>query len=229
MGSPRKPRVSAEKRRELQVAAAVAREALLQANVRQALQLIGLASNRVSVIRMLGIYMRVNSLPPADADLVTTRVLALLGEDAQNGEGPRVYVEGEPSVAESLPLFGVVRDRLRGRALNDLRRWVELHTGTTQVALLNVHVEHALRFVELLEDTHSIAAGLRVYTDLVGVPKTLADTLYFFVLERLAAEGLPTTMDRARVPSLSARQRTHAAETPVPDRRRKGALKQALP
>jgi hypothetical protein len=223
MSSPRRPRVSAEKRRELQVAAAVARETLLQTHVKQALELIGLAANRVSVIRMLSIYVRVNTLPHVDADLVTTRVLALLGEDRYNGERPLIYVEGEASAAETLPLFGIVRDRLRGRSLDDLRRWVELHTGTTQVALLDMYVAHALRFVEILKDTHSIAAALRVYTEMVAVPKTVNDVLYIFVLDRLAVAGLPVTGSE-NVPVLSVQPRPVVVPTPHTERRRKGAL-----
>jgi hypothetical protein len=228
MSSPRKPRVSAEKRRELQVAAAVAREALLQAHVKHALELIGLASNRVSVMRMLDIYVRVNSLPNADAELVTTRVLAMLGESTADGDRPLVYVEGESDLAGNLPLVGVVRDRLRGRALNDLRRWVELHTGSTQVALLNVYVAHALRFVDMLQETHSIAAALRVYAEFVAVPRTMNDMLHLFVLDRLATKGLPAGPRTEQVQLFPAQPRPRAIRAAAPDRRRKGALDTAV-
>ena len=210
MNSRKKAKVSAEKKRELQVAAAVAREALLQTHVTQALDLIGLAANRVSAIRMLGIYVRVNSLPPNDADLVTTRVLAMLGQGMHKGERPLVYVEGEASAAGDLPLVGVVRDRLRGRALNDLRCWVELHTGVTQVAMLDMYVMHALRFVEMLEETHTIAAALRAYTELVAVPKTVNDSLYVFVLDRLASARLPASPRTEQVPLFPVPQRQRA-------------------
>lgn len=227
MNSSKKPRVSAEKRRELLVAAAVAREALLQTHVKQALELIGLAGNRVSAIRMLGIYVRVNALPPADADLLTLRVLALLGEESYAGARPLMYVEGEASGAESLPLVGIVRERLRGRALDDLRGWVELHTGSTQVALLELHVVHALRFVELLQDTHAIAGALREYSDMVTVPNAINEALYIFVLDRLAGEGLPEGARTSRVSVFGAQQRPRAVRPPAADRRRKGALDSA--
>lgn len=191
MSSRKKARVSAEKRRELQVAAAVARESLLQTHVTQALELISLAGNRVSVMRMLQIYVRVNALSQADAELVTTRLLATLGGGLEDRAKPVVYVEGEDDVAGDLPFFGVVRERLRGRTLNDLRRWVELHTGSTQVVLLEVHVQHALRFVAMLSESHTVSAALQVYADLVAVPKALADILYVFVLDRLASSELP--------------------------------------
>lgn len=210
--SPRKKtKVSAERRRELQVAAAVAREALLQTHVARGLELIGLAGNKISVIRMLDIYARVNMLSTVDAELVTTRLLAALGNGPQNREKPLVYVEGEDSVNGDRRFLGGVRDRLRGRIFNDLRRWVELHTGTTQVALLDMHVQHALRFVDLLKDTHTIAAALQAYADLVTVPKSLTDTLYIMVLDRLAAQELPEgrvrTPDAQQIPLFTSAQR----------------------
>lgn len=224
MGSPKKPRVSAEKRRELQVAAAVAREALLHTHSKLAIELIALAGNRVSVMRMLDIYVRVNGLPHSDAEVVTTRVLAVLGEDTRDGERPVVYLEGEESVAESLPLVGIVRARLKGRALDDLRRWVELHTGRSQVALFNVHIVHALRFIEMLDETHGIAAALRVYTEFVAVPRAMNDMLQYFVLDRLATDGLPAsagagplrvaTNAASPAVSLSRRDRRKAAALP---------------
>lgn len=210
--SPRKKaRVSAEKRRELQVAAAVARESLLQTHVTQALELISLAGNRVSVMRMLQIYVRVNALTQTDAELVTTRLLATLGGGLADRSKPVVYVEGEDGVAGDLPFFGVVRERLRGRTLNDLRRSVELHTGSTQIALLEAHVQHALRFVAMLSETHTVSAALEAYAELVVVPKALADILYVFVLDRLALSELPAepgaTPDAEQVPLFPSQPR----------------------
>lgn len=192
MGALKGPSIPAEMRHELQVVAAVAREALLRTHVEQALELIGLAGNRVSAMRMLGIHVRLHQLTGADAELITTRVLATLGESARGSKRPAIYVEGEDDISESLPVIGLLRRRLRGRALDDLRRWVELHTGRTQVLLLEMHVVHALRFVAMLEDTHSIAAALRVYVEALAVPRPLQEVLHYFALDRLAATGLPS-------------------------------------
>jgi hypothetical protein len=192
MSSRKKARITAEKRRELQVLAAVAREALLQTHVTRAIKLIELAGNRVSVMRMLGIYTRVHVLSEADTEVFSNRLLAVLG---RKGEGPVVYVEGEP-VHESGSFVRVVRDRLRGRQLHDLRRWVELHAGATQAALIDLHVRHALRFISELNESHSISEALDVYSELVDVPDNMRDALYIFALDRLAAEELPKAQKR---------------------------------
>ena len=65
--SPRKKaKLTAEKRRELMVAAAVAHEAVLQTHVARAMRLIELSNNRVSVMRMLTIYTRLHNLSKMD-------------------------------------------------------------------------------------------------------------------------------------------------------------------
>jgi len=192
MSAQKKSRLTSEKRRELQVCAAVARETLLQTHVARALKLIELANNRVSVMRMVEIYARLHSLTDGDTEVFSNRVLALLGHRARKGQAPAVYVEGE----DELPLTSrsfvrIVRDRLRGRRLHDLRRWIELHTGATQAALIEVHVRQALRFVEELKDTHSIGEALKIYSTLVEVPGNMRDALYIYTLDKLAAEELP--------------------------------------
>ena len=193
--SPRsRAKLSAEKRRELMVAAAVAREALLQTHVTRAMKLIELSQNRVSVLRMLSIYSRVQELSKTDDEAISNRLLALLGNRARKGQPATVYVPGEEeNPGDRKTIVGVMRERLKGRRLHDLRRWVELHTGSTQAALLEIHVRHALRFVYELNESHAVVDALEVYRELVEVPDNLTDALYIYVLDRLAAEELPRT------------------------------------
>lgn len=191
MSSRKKTKLNAEKRRELMVAAAVAREAVVATHVTRALKLIELSGNRVSVLRMLSIYSRMHDLGKNDVEVITNRLLAVLGR-ARKGEKPAVYVEGEDErLSDSRSVVGAMRERLRGRRLHDLRRWVELHTGSTQAALLEIHVKHALRFVYELAGSHQIVDALEAYRELVDVPDNLTDALYIYVMDRLAAEELP--------------------------------------
>jgi hypothetical protein len=192
--SPRKQskKIPPAKRRELEIAAAVARETVMQAHLSKALRAIELAGDRVSAVRMLSIYARVHSLAPADSEVLTSRVLAQLGTRSRKGDAPTVFLEEEEdNPRESGSLLRVVRDRLRGRIHHDLRRWVELHTGATQVALLDIHVRHALGFVKELNATHTIDAALDVYRELTGLVGPVSDALYMFVLDSLASEELP--------------------------------------
>lgn len=200
MNPRKKARLTAEKQRELQVAAAVVREAILQAHVTRALKLIELAGDRVSALRMIEIYTRVHNLSAAESEVVAMRLLATVGQRARKGSrGPVVYVEGEDE--QRAPTFvGVVRDRLRGRVLHDLRHWVDLHTGATKAALLEIYVKHSLRFIEELRSTHTIAQALMIYQDMVEVPRSMQDALHIFALDKLAASELPGGRMIAAVP-----------------------------
>ena len=188
--------LSALKRTELQVAAAVAREAVLQTHVTRALMLIELAGDQVSVLRMLDIYVRVNALTGGDAEFVTNRLLAVVGRKTRKHERAVVYIEGDEKVASTGGLLTAVRDRLRGRRLHDLRRWVELHTGATQAVLIEVHVRHALKFVAQLNETHTISASVDVYCEMLNVPRNMADAVYIYVLDRMANTELPAAAER---------------------------------
>jgi hypothetical protein len=185
-------KIPAAKRRELDVAAAVARESIMQLHVTRAVKLIDLASDRVSAVRVLNVYLRLHGMMGPTAELMAGRVLASLGQRASRGAVATLFVEGEDTAEpESTSLFKVVRERLRGRVHHELRRWFELYTGATHVALLEVHVRHAQKFVRELGESHSIGDACMVYCEMTGVPVTMKEPLYLFVLDRLSAEELP--------------------------------------
>lgn len=212
--SPRKKaKLTAEKRRELMVAAAVAHEAILQTHVMRAMRLIELSGNRVSVMRMLTIYTRLHNLSKMDVEALANRVLALLGR-SRKAFTPAMYVEGESeNFDDRRSIVGSVRERLRGRRLHELRRWTELHTGSTQAALLDIHVRHALRFVHELHTSHPIEDAIEVYEEMVEVPDSMTAALRIYVLDRLAAEELPkgaivdVSADPAQVPLFPTERR----------------------
>jgi hypothetical protein len=189
----KKAKLSAEKRRELMVSAAVAREAVLQTHVARAMRLIELSGNRVSVMRMISIYTRLHDLSKMDTEALANRLLALLGRSRKTAAPtPAVYVEGESENFDNQrSIVGSVRDRLKGRRLHDLRRWIELHTGSTQAALIEIHVRHALRFVEDLRGSHITSEAVEVYEEMLEVPETMHSALRIYVLDKLAQEELP--------------------------------------
>jgi hypothetical protein len=182
------------RRSELEVAAAVAREAVVQLHVERGLQLIDLASGRVAATRALDIYVRLLSLSGTMREMVVNRALAALGQ--AGGVPPRavredvVAAETAHDVA-SRSAWGMLRRRLRGRVHDELRRAVELHTGVTQKALLELHVQHARRFVALLGDSVRMDEACGIYTEFVQVPTHMTAILYPLVLDRVAADELP--------------------------------------
>lgn len=181
-------------RRDLELATAVARDAVFALHTTRAEALIKLAGDRVQPLRMLQIYTRIHALPETDADFLTNRVLADIGRRAAKvaRKQPVSDEENGPASEESASLLRHIRERLRGRVMHDLRRGVELYAGITEVALLKVHVTHAIRFVEILQPLgETIEGALAIYRQTLAVRPGMGDMLYFFVLDRIATENPP--------------------------------------
>jgi hypothetical protein len=195
--------LTADTRRELEVAAAIAREAVSQLHVDRAIELIRLGDGRVATLRMLEIYIRLHTLTGATGQVVANRVMATLGRHGVRGVNAIGFEASaqEPGTDET-SLFHVLRNRLRGRVHDDIRRIVELHTGAAQAALLDLHVAHAREFVTMLSATHSIEAACTIYREFVEVPTSLTGVLYMLVLDRIAVDELPRPIVAARRNSL---------------------------
>jgi len=192
-------------RRQLDVAAAVASEEVLQLHSSRALELVALAGDRVTAPRMLMIYARVHHLDATGAQAVMTRALAVLGQRAaEAGALVQAWKEDEEDEAlgEARSLLRAVRERLRGRVHHDLRRWIEMHMGEVEMALVELHTTHTLRFLHVLGDEYPTYAAVEIYTKMLGVRDSQRGTLYHNVLARLAAVHLPrsTPTDEAQVP-----------------------------
>jgi hypothetical protein len=186
--SPRK--LTLAKHRELQVAAAVAQDEIMQFHVASALRLIELAAGRVSAVRMVAIYLRMHCLGGSMAAMILNSALAALGQRASRGETASLVVEGEDWLARAArTLLRVLRGRARPRVHHDLRRTTEFAYGATQVGLLELHIQHALRFAHELADTHDTQRAVDIYSVMTNVLDSTRRILYLQVLNRLAMEG----------------------------------------
>lgn len=221
-------RLSPSKAQELQVAAAVAREAILHMLADHALALVRHAAGDVSEQRMLDIYLRLLGLTGHTADAVANRVLASLGHSRPTAQR-EVDTEGDAKdvAPDSRSMLRTLHRRLRGRVNDELRHIVELQTGAAQAALLDLHVRHARGFVRLLEGSHSIGDACDDYIEALHVPPRFAGVLYILVVDRIAADdgiawrrstlvepGVPAA---ARRPELNkpAASRQHRARRPA--------------
>jgi hypothetical protein len=188
-------------RRRVELAIAVAQERLLSTHVDHALRLIQLVGEQVPFENALGIYTRMLRLSDDEARVITTRALAILGEQVSADWAER-SPEPEPEEVEgesSRSFLRNMRQRLRGRVKDDLRRWVELSAARTEVAILNTHVENALNFVDLLEKEQPAAESVELYLDALEVRESVAEVSYYLVLGRIADEELPD-VNRAASP-----------------------------
>jgi hypothetical protein len=204
--------ISEATRRRVELAIAVAQERLLSTHVDHALRLIQLVGDHVPFENALGIYTRLLRLSDDEARVITTRALAILGEQVR--ETPD-YTEAaleaiEPDENESSRSFlRNMRQRLRGRVKDDLRRWVELSAARTEVAILNTHVENSLNFVELLDKEQAPTEAVELYLDALEVRESVAEVTYYLALARIAEEELPDVNRSSAAP----RRPAHTAAT----------------
>jgi hypothetical protein len=230
MGRSTTRRLRGDKKRDLEVAAATAQEAVVQLHVDRAIELIQLAEGRVPTLRVLEIYIRLQSLVGPESQVVANRVMATLGRHGVRGVNALAYEAGSsPDGAETVAdeeaddeepsLLGTLRKRLRGRVNDELRHVVELHTGATRAALLDLHVRHAREFVAILADTHTIEAACDAYADRVGIPPQVGPVLYTLVLDRLAAQELPRIAPNGRRPLLQMEPKPSTRSDPAARRR----------
>jgi hypothetical protein len=196
-------------RRRVELAIAVAQERLLSTHVDHALRLIQLVGEQVPFENALGIYTRMLRLSDDEARVITTRALAILGEGiGESDSSAWAEARGEPVETEDntqRSFLRNMRQRLRGRVKDDLRRWVELSAARTEVAILDTHVENAINFVELLEKEQPPGESVELYLDALEVRESVAEVTYYLVLSRIADEQLPDV-------SRANRQRTAPAQ-----------------
>lgn len=188
-------------RKRVELAVAVAQEKLLATHVDHALDLIALVDDQVSFTDALEIYSRLLRLEEDDAQNISTRSLAILGEKVgAKGtipERPAQAPEPEPeesregSDGNGRSLFGGLRARLRGRVNEELRRKIEFIAARTEVALIRTHVENAVHFVEILEDEMEEKQAVELYLDALDVRESIAEVTYYLALSRLAEDILP--------------------------------------
>jgi hypothetical protein len=194
-------------RRRVELAIAVAQERLLSTHVDHALRLIQLVGEQVPFENALGIYTRMLRLSDDEARVITTRALAILGEQVSETDSPTwTEARGEPvpdSDGSQRSFLRNMRQRMRGRVKDDLRRWVELTAARTEVAILNTHVENAMNFIELLEKEQPPAESVELYLDALEVRESVSEVTYYTALARIADQELPDS-DRASAPKRTA-------------------------
>lgn len=166
---------------QLHLAAAVAAEAVVGEHVRYALELVDEGGDRVPVERLLAAYSRLHHLDDDEHRQLTDRVLVAIGRDP----------EGVTRGALRPPRSVVRRatDRLRGRVHTDLREWVDRHTARVELAVLDVHVEHALRFTDILFEQGAPEDAVNLYGETMGLRPTMAEMVRLRVLAEAPVHG----------------------------------------
>ncbi|HUF12679.1 MAG TPA: hypothetical protein VMN78_06250 [Longimicrobiales bacterium] len=191
-------RVPVPVRHALEVASAVAHDRLLEEHRLCALELLERAKQELPTDRIVEMYLRLHHLDEADAVLLQQRLLLTAGRHRRLNE---VFIgaDGDEQSGGLLEtprgLLSSVRRRLRGRVHAELRHWVELHTGRTEMRLLRIHAEQALGFVRALDGILTSGSAVELYQRRLKVRSSLCEVLYLMVLERLSAPEVAVVSD----------------------------------
>lgn len=186
-------------------------ERLLEVHTQQALELIERARGQVPALRALNIYCRLHDILGAEAGVLTNRVVARLGPRPGRRPGPAPAEPPDEMDEWAEPSWlGRVRRRLRGRVNHNLRSWIELHTARTEVELLRVHVEGALRVIEIVQPVRSYASVVEYYIAAMRIRPTIARAVFIFTLARLGGSGPAARLGEP--PAASPPQPPHTAE-----------------
>jgi hypothetical protein len=179
---------------EVEIALATLRERVIELHATQAIELIEKASDHVSTERALAIYCHLHRVEGHESVALRTGVLARLGRQGRKRpRSERVPADVAAMEEWDSPLSWLqwVRRRLQGRNNVELRRWIELHSGRTQAKLLELHVNGALRVVDVLKPEKSYAEVVQLYAERMGVSPSLSRAIYFLTLSRIVEPSGP--------------------------------------
>ncbi len=197
-------------RRRVEVASAMAWEALVESHTAHALDFIGLMEGRLSMPDALNRYLREMGVIEPMATAVRTKVLVAL-EDAESA-GARVLLhEAEAAAAEaedkgrSLPreeegserwrrftpgaLVSGVRERQKEKDETD--RLVMLALARSEEDIIQTHVDNAITFAALLDSAIGPDGAIQEYIGEVGLAGPRAQAVFQRTMAKLADVHLP--------------------------------------
>lgn len=197
-------------RRKLEVATAMAWEALVETHVGEATSFVALLADRLSLEDSLTRYFRELDLSETMVTAVRTRVLLATEEEEQGErllapESERALEGATPAPAEPGPLplhpegldedegwrrfmpDAVVREiRERQRRTEEIERIVQLALARSEEALIRTHVENAISFAALLDDHLALDRAVQQYLGAVLLSGCRGQVVFQRTMARLA-------------------------------------------
>lgn len=195
-------------RRKLEVATALAWEALVETHVAEATGFVALLADRVPLEDALVRYFREMDLTDTMVMAIRTRVLLAAEAEAEAvagardadrreasepaaGEGSQLVLHpGSPESEEGWRRFmpdAVVRGvRERQRRSEEVERTVQLALARSEEALIRTHVENAIGFAALLDDHVPLDRSVQQYLGAVLLTGCRGQVVFQRTMARLA-------------------------------------------
>src|SRR5262245_39504440 len=198
---PRVPRNLPENiRRRLEVATAMAWEALVDSHTEQALSFIELFEGRITMEDALLRYLREMDLNEATATAIRTRVFVAL-EDRPLGSKPRLQLHDDDAPDEGEEpddgwrrfrpdvMMRGVRDRQK--RTEETERFVELALARCEESVIKTHIDNAITFAALLDGTSSLSKAVQTYLGSVSLTGGRSQSVFQRTMAQLAEVHLP--------------------------------------
>jgi hypothetical protein len=190
-------------RRKLEVASAMAWEALVDTHVEQATHFVALLSDYLPLEEALPRYLRESDLGETMATAIRTRVLMRFEE--QDGGESRTPASSYPARPAARPIaasddgWALLRQsqrvvegvRLRHRRNEEMDRIILLALARAEENLIQTHVENAIGFVALLQEQLALDRSVQQYLGAVGLAGGRAQAVFQRTMAKLADVHLP--------------------------------------
>jgi hypothetical protein len=192
-------------RHRVEVATAMAWEALVDTHVQQALEFITLFEGRMHLEEALTRYVREMDVSETMASAVRTRVLITFEDEAETIEQQPLPIRAaEDGTEDAAPvdedrwkrfrpdvvMKGVIQ---RQRRQEEIERTVELAIARAEEVVIHTHVDNAIGFAALLEDTGSLSRGVEQYIDSLNIVGGRGQAVLQRTMAKLADVHLPPT------------------------------------
>jgi hypothetical protein len=187
-------------RHRLEVATAMAWEALVDAHVKQALEFIALFEDRFPLEEALNRYVREMDIGEVMGAAVKTRVLVTVEDELPAAPAAVVIRDGDDEVVEADEGEGWRRFRpdvvMRGvierqRSREETERLVELAIARAEEEMIKAHVDNAITFAALLEDAGALSRAVEQYLAALNVVGGRGQSVLQRTMARLADVHLP--------------------------------------
>lgn len=186
-------------RRQLEVSAATAWEALVEAHAAHALRFVGLLANRLAFDEAVDRYLSEMDVRDPMAASVRSRVLIAL-EHARIDAPDRPSLRGYDGAEEDEESEGLKRFRpdvlMKGiarkvRASEEVEEWVRLAIARAEEGVIQTHIDNALVFATIVGDHLPVDEAVEDYIELLRITGGRAQAVYQRTMARLADTHLP--------------------------------------
>lgn len=193
-------RLSESVRHRVEVATAMAWEALVDAHVAQALEFITLFDGKLGLEEALNRYIREMDMGDTMGAAVRTRVLITFEEEEPTAP-PVALHEGAEDDEEGWKRFRpdvVMRSVMeRQKHREEVERLLELAIARAEEGIITTHVDNAITFAALLENEGPLSKGVEHYIAALSIHGGRGQAVLQRTMAKLADVHLPRVERRA--------------------------------